>query len=208
MPEFKEWREFWGEVVRMWSKKHGFTLTNCLKFSFPIAALSLFGLLYGLLQSKETWQIAVSSVLLGMSTFILFFTLCFLFPYVKWSKDTRERDARISELIPLEEYKKQQVGHEQDWLHLVVEYIDLIKRQNTTEDQITVRFNFDSGLVYAFQPARMWVSPILGGYEAMESQHEVIFPPNFLPGKRSQLSTMMVTIKDKRLIELIGTARV
>jgi hypothetical protein len=206
MSGFREWRAFWGEVVNMWRKKHGITLANCLKASFPIAVLSFIGLLVSIFQGSHVWQ-ALSGLLLGSSVLTLFFTLCFVLPFEKWSNDTKKRDARIDELTPLEEYKSQQIGHEQDWLQLVVEYVDLEKRQGLSENQVSVKFQFDSGLVYAFQPDRMWVSPILGGYEANERQHEIISPPNFLPGKRSRLSTTTLTIKDEGLMDLIRKAR-
>jgi hypothetical protein len=208
MSEFKEWRAFWGEVVNMWREKHGVTLANALKASFPLALLSFIGLLVSIFGGSLLWQV-VSGVLLGVCTLILIFTLCFVLPYQKWSKDTKKRDARIAELVPLEEYRKQQIGHEEEWLHLVLEDVDVDteNKPNTSEDQVVVNFSFDSGLVYAFQPHRMWVSPTFGGSIVQEPQLEITPTPTFLSGVRSQAFTKKITIKDKRLLGFLATAR-
>lgn len=83
----------------MWCKQHGITPTIFYKASFPIAIVSLVLLLQSILVSKEQWQIITYSILLGISGFILLFSLCLIYPYKKWRQDT---DA----LKPLAELKE------------------------------------------------------------------------------------------------------
>lgn len=209
MSEFRKWQAFWSEVLRMWRKEHGFNVSLLWKLS---PWMTLIGII-GIFALEEPWKTA-SWVLFGIGVADLVASLCFVFPYIKWSKDkedwnTRmaERDARIAELVPMEEYKKQQIGHEEEWLYPILEYIDIEKRGSIPEDQIIVRFNFDSGLVYDFQPYRMWVSPMLGNVPCLEARQEIPQPPNFLRGKRSQQSTVNVTIKGTQPLKLLDMAR-
>ncbi len=186
----------------MWRKEHGFSISLLWKIS---PWMTLIGII-GIIALSEPWRTA-SWLIFGLGIADLVFSLCFVFPYKKWRKDINIRDTRIAELAPLEGYKNSQLGHEQDWLHLVVEYIDLDKRMNTSDKQIWVKFNFDSGLLYEFKPYRMWVTPVLGGYVPGEAQHEIRQTPNYLPGKRSQESGMTITIKDDRLLVCVEDIR-
>lgn len=213
MDNFKNWARFWREVVVMWATQHGINLSLVWKMSPFITVIGIIGIV----TFPQPWR-TVALIILILGASILILSLCFIFPYKKWKRDmdimgkshTKTINAltnQIDELSPLRALEREQRGHEGDWLHLVTQSIDLQKSINTPERQITVKFNFDSGLVYDFKPYRIWVTPMLEGYIPVESQYEMKQVPNFLRGKRSQLSSIPITIKDDKLWELINKAR-
>lgn len=203
----KGFRLFWGEVVKMWSKEHGFTLGNCLKASFYIAIISIVGYLLSIYVGKEEWQKIVSVIALGISGIVAFVNFFFILPCKKYLMETNKLNARIKELQPLEDYKKAQEGNEQDWLHLVVNAIDLQKYDNLSERHIQVNFSFDSGLVYPFKPYKIWLYLTLDGYPSQEPQHEIIQTYELQPGQRSNGNRIPVQIKDDKLLEIVRNAR-
>jgi len=203
----------------MWREQHGITLVNLTSKVSPwIAFGSLIWLLISIIDTKVQWQQITSAILLGVSFFILLFSLCAIFPYRKWKRDmdlmnesnTKTLNAltkQIDDLSPLRTLQREQQEHEGDWLHLVIQSINIEKDINSPERQITVTFNFDSGLVYDFKPYRIWLTPILEGYIPAEPQYEMKQTPNLLRCKRSQLYSIPITIKDDKLWELIDKAR-
>lgn len=211
--QIRDWRRFWGEVVGMWRKEHGFTISLLWKLS---PWLTLIGII-GIFTLPEPWK-TISWALFGIGIFDLVFSLCFVFPYRKWRRDldmmnqsnTESLSAlteQIKNLNPLKALEREQRGNEGEWLCLVVEYFDLGRHTNRPEKEIRVLFQIDSGLVYDIQPYRMWVSPILGGWEASEPEYEIRQPPNLLKGKRSQLSSIDIPIKDEKLWESVKEIR-
>ena len=102
---FKAWRAFWGEVLTMWRKEHGITLANCFKASFPIALLSLGILIVSVIKNSDSWRLG-SGIALGISGFIAFFNLCFIFPFKKYTLDTEKL---TKELKPLREIRDNQL---------------------------------------------------------------------------------------------------
>ncbi len=199
---YRDYRHYLGEVVGMWAKVHGLSL-NLLWTASPF--LTILGIV-GIFSTSGNLQTASFSVT-GFFGFILVFSLLLVAPYKVWKRDTDKLNVRIDELIPLEKYKQEQEGHEEDWLHLVVQRIDLGKGLNSPENQIVVKFNFDSGLIYEIKPHRISLTPILGGYEPPEPQYEMEQTPNFPRGKRSQESSKSIIIKDDKLMEMVNSAR-
>ena len=133
---------------------------------------------------------------------------CLVYPFKKYSTDIEKLKARLSELIPLDNYKKSQEGQEQEWLRLGIDEIDFNYRDYYAEKDIFVKFHIDSGLVYNFKPYRMWVTPVIGGYEPAESQYEIKQTPNFPRGKRWQdPSSWAIFINDTKLWGLINEAK-
>jgi hypothetical protein len=134
----------------------------------------------------------------------------FKVPLIK-KKETSSQPSEIdklnSEVAPYRELLTLQKGHEDGWLYLAVDFIDLGKHTNRPEKEIRVLFHIDSGLLYDIQPYRMWVSPILGGWEASEPEHEIRQTPNLLKCSRSQLSSINILIKDERLWEFVQKIR-
>ncbi len=202
METVRNWGRFWGEVLKMWAREHGLNISLVWKLS-PF--LSILGII-GVITFKEPWQ-SISWGILGLGSFILFFSLCFVFPYKKWKQDTDELRTQIDTLAPLADIEREQLGNEGNWLRLVVEMIDLGRHTNRPKREIRVLFQIDSSLIYDFQPYRMWVSPILGGWEANEPEHEIRQPPNLLKGQRSQLSCIDIPIKDEKLWEAVKDIR-
>lgn len=210
---FRDWRQFWLDVIKMWAKQHGINLALVWKLSPLAMAIGIIGIF----AFPEPWRTPSWGILIG-GALILLFSLCLVFPYRKWKKDldimnqshTESLNAlteQINSLNPLRTLEEEQRGNEGEWLHLVVERIELGHRTNRPEREIVVGFQIDSGLAYDFHPYRMWVSPILGGWEPSEPQMEIRQPPNFLKGKRSQIDSKTVTIKDDKLWELACEAR-
>lgn len=216
--QFKDWKSFWGEVLAMWRKEHGLTLANFLKASFPIAVLALVVLVYSAITNNDSWQIG-SAIALGISGFIAIFNLCFIYPYKKWQKDrtisqrkydeaVNQLNDELNKLADLKTLKESQLDKEQDWLHFNIEYVDLVKRNYFSENEIYVKYNFVSGLVFDFKPYRMWISPTFDGYDSPEPQKEIIPPDNFLRGKRSQTgSGLIISINDQKLLEILEDVR-
>jgi hypothetical protein len=202
MSNSKKWWAFWCEVATMWRKEHGLNISLLWKLSPWITLISIVGVV----ALEEPWK-TVAWVFFGIGIIDLTASLCFVFPYVKWSRDIKQRDERIAELLPLEQYKKQQEGNEGDWLYLTVESIDLGQSLHHPKTAIICKFQIDSGLVYDFQPYAMYVSLILDGYEPSEPQFEMKPPPNLLRGQRSHLDSKTITIKDERLLEILNSAR-
>lgn len=89
MQSFKSWCLFQEEVLAMWRKEHGLTLANCVKYSFPIAVLSLIVLIYSAVNQNDSWELG-SKIALIISGLIAFFNFCFIFPFKKYTLDTEK----------------------------------------------------------------------------------------------------------------------
>ena len=220
MKEFKCWVKYLGRELGVWAKWVHPTSSFVAKASLIITVLGGLFWLLGKMFTKSTTFTDISNnvgfwgfwVGVGISVAMLIFWA----PYkinkddkAKWTESISKLNFRISELEPLEKYKLvDQVGHEQDWLHFNIEYVDLVKRNYFSENEIYVKYNFVSGLVYDFKPYRMWISPTFNGYESPEPQKEIIPPDNFLRGKRSQTSNgLIISINDQKLLEILKDVR-
>ncbi len=201
--QLRGYKRYLVEVVKMWAKVHGLNFSLLWTASPIITILGVVGIIFSTNSILQYVSLSITSIF----GFILIFSLLLIAPYKVWKRDTDNLNNRINVLTPLAEYKQEQLGNETDWLYLVVEMIDLGKRINRPEREIVVKFQIDSGLIYDFKPYRMWVSPILGGWEPSEPQLEIRQPSNLLKGQRSQLSSMIIVIKDDKLWESVSSAR-
>jgi len=101
--------------------------------------------------------------------------------------------------------KEEQEGHEEQWLRPVIEWIDF-NRQWLSTNQIMLKYQIDSGLVYDFKPYRMWIKLRIGQYEPKDGW-EVLQTPNLLKGKRSQFASEIFTVNDDNLLKIIEECR-
>lgn len=188
MQGIRDYGSYWKVVVRMWWHD------NFKNWIGGMGVVVTFGLLItmgaGVELGMYAWWI------LGSVAFALLLPLVFWIPY--------KLQEESSELL---KSKREQFGEEHKWLYPVVERIDLEKGKSQSNNQIAIKFSIDSGLVSDFRPARMWITPILDGWETNEPEYEFIDTPNFLWGKRHNFSTERITIKDGKLLELIEKSR-
>ncbi|MFH1141951.1 MAG: hypothetical protein V1724_09915 [Chloroflexota bacterium] len=110
------------------------------------------------------------------------------------------------EVRPLREMYERQKGHEQEFLRLVVEDIDLSNIEGLAPDRIRIKFQVDSGLVYHFQPYRVQVVLDVSGATPNEPW-ELTPSPNLLAGNRTQLATQIIPITGERLRAIVGVVR-
>ena len=112
--------------------------------------------------------------------------------------------SQLENLQDLSDYASKQAGDEGQWLHLVNELIDF-QRTNVPSNQVVVKYQIDSGLVFNFKPHRMWIKLKIGGYESEEM--EEITVDNLLRGKRTQWPTRRITIKDEGILSRMESCR-
>jgi len=101
--------------------------------------------------------------------------------------------------------EEEQEGHEEQWLRPVIEWIDF-KRDWLSANQIMLKYQIDSGLVYDFKPYRMWIKLRIGQYEPKDGW-EILQTPNLLKGKRSQFACETFTVNDDNLLKIIQGCR-
>ena len=101
--------------------------------------------------------------------------------------------------------KGTQEKHEEQWLRPVIEWMDF-NRQGLPANQIVIKYQIDSGLLYEFKPHRIWVKPVIDQWEPKDGI-EVIPTRNLLPLKRSQWSSEIITITDSGLLAKIDSCR-
>lgn len=115
-----------------------------------------------------------------------------------------------SELKPYRDILSEQRGHEEQWLRPVIEWIDF-NRTGLTNNRIVVKYQIDSGLLYPFQPHRMWIKPVIGDWQPHQGkphpEEEIIPPPNLSPCARTQLASLFSTVSDEGLLKRIESCR-
>ncbi len=111
----------------------------------------------------------------------------------------------VSEVNPYREILKLQEEHEEQWLRPVIEWIDF-KREQLPSNQIMLKYQIDSGLVYDFKPYRMWLKLKIGTYEPKDGW-EVVPTPNFLKCRRSQFASEEFTLRDDDQLKIIEGCR-
>jgi hypothetical protein len=104
----------------MWFKEHGITWGLVWKIS-PI--LAIIGLI-GIFTFPPTLKL-ISWILLGIGGFDLFFTLCFVFPFVKYDQDTKKLKAHIEKLALFEDSVNKQVSNWRYNLRLNIERVKI-----------------------------------------------------------------------------------
>lgn len=118
-----------------------------------------------------------------------------------WLQST---EARVYNKVEVWSFKRK-VKTEEDWLDLIVEFIDLQKRPNLEDREIVIKFQINSRLKYEYQPYRIYVTPILNGYSPSKSEFSMT--ENLLPNRVSMWSSKTVKVEDERLWELVQIAR-
>lgn len=193
MGQASECKLYWFEVSKMWLRRHGLGWNVVWKASPFFTILGIIGIF----ALEENWQLAAIAVL-SLFGGILIVSLMVVTPFRKWQIDTIE-------LAPYRKIKEEQLGKEGNWLHLVVERVDI--STDFGQRSIRVQFQIDSGLVYDWQPERLWLTPIIGGYEPQQPQREIQRVSNFLHGQRSSLPTWDITVTDDALWKRIEEVR-
>lgn len=179
----------------MWPKLIGIEL-RIIPLVLAIIGVVSFVLLLRFPPESQQWLLVLKT-LVGIGLASLFVPLFIAGPVVVYRRDTEP-------LKPLKDYRDSQIGHEGDYLRLCVESIAL--SGGGGGDVFTLRFQIDSGLVYDFQPHRIWVTVNVDGAEPNEPW-EYRRPLNLLAGKRSQLGTQILPIVGDRFKEAIENAR-
>lgn len=120
-------------------------------------------------------------------------------------ENKRRGETEKSKMTEISKLQKEQEGHEEQWLRPVIEWIDF-NRQGLPKNQIILKYQIDSGLVYNFKPYRMWLKLKIGQYEPKDGW-EILQTPNLSKCKRTQLASEIFTIYDDDLLKIIEGCR-
>ena len=147
--------------------------------------------------------IAIGILVVGISwIFYPFLKRIKITMHLVQGKSNKAEKIRSSEC---EDLRREQEGHEEQWLRPVIEWIDF-NRQGLPKNQIILKYQIDSGLVYNFKPYRMWLKLKIGQYEPKDGW-EILQTPNLSKCKRTQLASEIFTIYDDDLLKIIEGCR-
>ena len=136
---------------------------------------------------------------------IVFIILAILLVLFRGKIQVRNGKLEKTEDSEYDDLRKEQEGHEEQWLRPVIEWMDF-DRDYLPKNQIMIRYQIDSGLIYEFKPYRMWVKLRIGQYESKDGW-EIVQIPNLLKGKRTPFAGEVYTVNDDNLLKIIEECR-